>query len=71
MYCVFCGVKDVAACTGCRHWVCPRHRRQWFGRAVCIGCHRKLVRTAAVQAVVAVIACAVIAAAVGWLIRHS
>jgi len=70
MYCVFCGAKDVTACTECRHWVCPRHRQHWFAREVCVGCHRRLVRGAVLQVVLAVAAVAVIAAAGVWLVRH-
>jgi hypothetical protein len=51
MYCVFCGLPDVVACSGCRRWICPRHRHRWLSRTVCVGCRRRLARTAGVQAV--------------------
>jgi hypothetical protein len=60
MYCIFCGAVDVAACQACGRWVCPRHRRRWLSRSVCIGCRRRLAGVAAIQATL-------LAAAVGLI----
>jgi hypothetical protein len=69
MYCVFCGAADVAACGACHRWVCPRHRRRWLTRAVCVGCRRRLAGVAAVQAALALAAVGLIALIAGGVFR--
>jgi hypothetical protein len=61
MYCVFCGLPDVTACAGCRRWVCPRHRRRWLTRSVCVGCRRRFASVAAAQLGLAVASVGLIA----------
>jgi hypothetical protein len=65
MYCVFCGAPNVAACSVCRQWVCPRHTRRWLSRAVCKGCRRRLATIALTQAAL-VAGSLMLIAVIGW-----
>ena len=48
MKCRECGEAAAGACTACGAFWCARHRRSWFGQALCAWCYAKTVRMQAV-----------------------
>lgn len=44
MTCGVCGEPAAGACTVCGAFWCARHRRSWFGQALCARCYARTVR---------------------------
>ena len=50
MKCNDCGHSPVGACRTCGRPFCFRHRKRWFGRALCVHCYDRTLRTQVVWA---------------------
>jgi hypothetical protein len=50
MKCGACDEPPAGACTACGAYWCERHRRSWFGQALCAACYEKTVHMQAIGA---------------------